>query len=213
MVRITLGGVAVALILLTACSSTTVIGSWRNPGFSGAVEKVYIVGIARQELNRRIFEDEFGRRLQELGVTGIASYGDLPDPRDADKETIAERVRQQRADSLLMVRMVGKRTEEVVNPGWVSYGYGYGYTHPYAPDYTYRQWGSYYDRCCFVTTYEPPTITQYEVATIEANLYDASSGELIWGAQLDTVINADTQALIADFADTVIKELIQQRLL
>lgn len=211
--------VTVVILSLLACSSTTVTGSWRNPDFAGELRKVYIVGISKQELHRRSFEDEFRRQLQTLGVTGIASYKDLAEPQNATKELIAERVRKNGADSVLMTRLVGQRTEEVVTPGrvssygaWPRSGYGYGYGRPYYPAPYYRNWGSYYDRCCEVI-YEPPTITRYQVATIEANLYEASSGELIWSAQLETVVESNLQKLISDFATTVTEDLRRQGLL
>ena len=203
------------LALCGACSSTTVTGSWKNPDYTGTVRKVYVVGIAKQELTRRMFEDEFVRQLQAYGANGIASYKDLTDVQKAGKEQVGERVRKNGADSVLMTRMIAKRTEEVVIPGRIS-GYEtgphYGYPRAYAPDPYYYSWGNYYDRS-FDATYEPPTVTQYEVATIEANLYDAKSGELIWSAQLDTVVEGNAQKLIADFIQAVSKDLLQNGLL
>lgn len=203
------------VLLAAACSSTSVTSSWRDPDYSGLLRKIYVVGIAKQEVNRRIFEDEFSRQLQGYGVTGVSSYKDLADPQTADKDLINQRVIANRADSMLMTRMTAKRTEEVVTPGRIS---GYQswpydrYYHPYSPAPYYRNWGSYYDRR-FEAIYEPATITRVEVATIEANLYDARSGALIWAAQVDVVIEANTQKLIADFVTAVVKDLRQQGLL
>ena len=199
--------------LLAGCSGTTVSGAWRNPGYLGGVKKVYVIGIAGQDLNRRIFEEEFGKRLRGYGAIGVASYKDLPEPQTAGKDAIGERVKANGADSIMMVRLVGRQEGEASDSGWVRSGYGYDYSHPYAPDYAYRDWASYYERCCYITTYVPPTITHYQVATVEANLYSAASGELIWAAQLDAVIDAHTVSQIADFAETVSRELHQQGLL
>jgi hypothetical protein len=209
---VTLAGV---LALGAACSSTTVTGSWRNPDFTGSIRTVYVVGIAKQETHRRIFEDEFSRKLQTLGITGIPSYRDLAEPQQASKEAIDERVRQQGADSVLVTRIIGKRTEEVVMPGRItSYGSGpyYGQPYRYTPDPYYRHWGSYYDRS-FDTIYEPPTVTKVQVVTIEANLYEAKSGELIWSAQLDTVLKGNTQRQITDFIEAVTRDLRSQGVL
>jgi len=202
--------------LLAACSSTTLSGSWKNPDYRGQIRKVYLVGVAKNEINRRIFEDEFGQQLQAQGITGISSYKDLRSAADADQKAVAERVRANGADSVLITRLLGKRTEEVTTPGRISgytsdpYGYGpYGYA---PPDPYYRNWGSYYDRR-FEATYEPPTVTQLQIATLEANLYDAKTGDLIWSAQLETVIEGNLQILIADFVQTVMKDLRQQGLL
>jgi hypothetical protein len=207
--------IILATFLLAACASTSVTGSWKNPDYSGSPRKIYIVGISKQDTNRRIFEDEFSRQLQVYGVTGISSYKDLAEPQNATKEAIADRVKKNGADSVLMTRIIGKHTEEVVSPGRIS-GYetgpNYAYPRPYYPDPYYRDWGNYYDRR-FEATYEPPIVTQLQVVTIEANLYDAKSGELIWSAQLETVVEASTQELIADFVTTVTNDLRKQGLL
>lgn len=197
-------------VLLAACSSTVLTASWKNPDYRGQVRKVYIVGIAKNEINRRIFEDEFSQQLQLRGVTGISSYKDLASASEADQQAVTERVRANGADSVLMTRLVGSRTEEVSTPGRIS-----GYSSSpggFAPAPYYRNWGSYYDRR-FEATYEPPTVAQFEIATIEANLYDVKSGELIWSAQLDTVIEPNLQKLIADFVKIVSEDLQQQGLI
>lgn len=208
--------VAAGLLLLgSACSTTTVVGSWKNPDYTGTIRKIYIVGIAKQETSRRIFEDEFRRKLESYGVVGMPSYKDLAETHSASMETLAAHVSKAGADSVLMTRIVSKRTEEVITPGRVTtYGGGpyYNYPQPYTPDPYYHHWGSYYDRS-YDTIYEPPMVTQLQIATIEANLYEAKSGELIWSAQLDTVMKADMQKQIADFIEAVTKDLRQQGLL
>ena len=65
-------------LLSAGSSSTTLGGSWKSPYFSGKVAKIYVVGVSKQETNRRIFEDGFARHLNSYGVTGVSSYRDLP---------------------------------------------------------------------------------------------------------------------------------------
>jgi hypothetical protein len=193
------------LILLAACSSTTLTGSWRNPDYQGQVRKLYIIGVAKSEIVRRIFEDEFGQQLQTRGVTTISSYKELTSPGEADQQVVAERIRVNGADSVLMARLVNRRTEEVTSPGYVS-GYSSG-SYSY-----YGNFGSYYDRR-YDAIYVPPTTTQFEIVTIEANLYDTKSGKLTWSAQLETVIEADIQKMVADFVKIVTKDLQEKGLI
>ena len=196
-------------VLTAACSTSSLSGSWKNPDYRGHLGKVYVIGVSKQEINRRLFEDEFSQNLRDQGVVGISSYKDLPSA-DIDQQAVAERVRANGADSVLMTRMIDKRTEEIVTPGRItSYSSGpYGYS----PNPYYRNWNSYYERR-YEATYEPPTVTQFQVATIEANLYDVKTGELIWSAQLETVVDANLQKLIKDFVKTVVTDLKQQDLL
>jgi len=202
---------------LCACSSTTLSGSWKSPDYRGQIRKPYIIGVAKNEMTRRLFEDQFAQELQGYGINAMSSYKDLSDLQNADKGVIAARVKKNGADSVLITRMTGKRTEETVTPGRISGyetgpRYGYPRPTPYAPAPYYRSMGSYYDRR-YEMTYEPATVTQFQVATIEANLYEAGSGNLIWSAELETVIEGSTQKLVTDFIKTVTKDLRQQGVL
>lgn len=206
----------IAAVQLAGCSSTTLSGSWKSPDFQGHISKVYLVGVSKNETNRRMYESRFAQELTTYGVTGIPSYKDLPEAQNADKGLIDARMKKNGADSVLISRLIGTRTEEVVTPGRVS---GYrswpagSSPYFYSPAPYYRYWGNYYDQCCFDMTYEPPTVTRYQVATIEANLYAANSGELIWSAQLESVIESDLQKLVADFIETVTRDLHKQGLI
>ena len=102
-----------------------------------------------------------------------------------------------------MTNVTGKRTEEVVNPGRVtSYN-----TSPYYGSRNYnRYYGSYYNQRRDVI-YEPATVSQFTIVTIEANLFDAQTKEMIWSAQLETVVESNIQTLITDFVKVVIKDM------
>jgi hypothetical protein len=197
-------GLIILVLLVTGCSSSIVTGSWKDPNYSGQVKKVYVVGIAKQETTRRIFEDEFCKQLATFGVTGLSSYRDLPASEEINKEMIEAKARANGADSVLLTRAIGKRTEEVVNPGRIS-NYDYG-PRGYYPDPYYRNYGSYYARSRDIV-YQPATVSQFEVVTIEANLYNAANAELIWSAQLETVVEENLGKLLADFIETVTKDL------
>jgi len=197
-------------LVLGACSSTVITGSWKNPDFTGRVKKVYVVGIAKQETTRRIFEDGFSKQLAMMGATGIPSYGDLKIDEETNQDVIAARIKAHGADSVLMTRAISSRTEQVVNPGYVSapaYG-GRGYY----PDPYYRHYGGYYSRS-YDMVYQPATVSEFRIVTIEANLYSAASDELIWSAQLETVVEANLEALIDDFIAAVTKDLKDKGLL
>lgn len=217
MCRITLSLWLLAVTALTAgCSGTTLSGSWTSPEFRGEVGRVYVVGVSGSELNRRMLETEFARELAGYGIAVTASYKDLLDAHHADSALLAARMKENGADSVLITRLVGTRTEQVVIPGRIreyrSWPTRRG-AYPYAPAPHYRHWGSYYNRCCTELIYEPPTVSQFEVATIEANLYAGSSGELVWAAQLETVVENDLQKMVSDFVRTVARDLHEQGLI
>jgi hypothetical protein len=209
MYRIIPWGLATILLMsmVWSCSKTTLSGSWRNPDYLQAVKTIYIVGVSRQETNRRIFEDEFGRQLQRYGISPFSSYKDLENVKDVERDFIMEKARANGAGALLMTRILSKRTEEVVHPGRI-YGpnfapWGY-YPRPY-----YRNYWDYYERR-YDMIYEPATISRFKVITLESNLYDVATGELIWSAQLETVMEGTIEAMIRDFIEVVTRELVDQ---
>lgn len=205
---------AIAAILFTSmvcgCSSTTLSGSWRNPDYLQVVRTIYIVGVSKNETQRRIFEDEFDRELRQYGVEAIASYRDLNDASDASRDLILAKARASNADALLITRILGKRTEEVVHPGGI-YGYPYDPWF-YSPRPYYYSYREYYDRR-FDMLYEPATVTRYRVITLECNLYDTATGGLIWSAQLETVEQSSLETMIRDFIEVVTRNLVKQGLI
>ena len=213
--RMIQAGLVAFALLIAGCSTTSVSGSWKNPDFAGKVKDIYIIGIAKQETNRRIFEDQFSSQLTKYGVTGISSYRDLPASEEINKETIADKVKTNGADSVLLSRIIGQETKEVVNPGTITYvgpGPGYYGRRGYSPGPYYRNYGDYYTYSRQYA-YSPATVTKYKVVSVEANLYDAETSELIWSAQLETVLDDNLEKLIADFVKVVTENLSSKGLI
>ena len=79
---------ALIFIVLTmaACSSTDMTSSWTNSDFKGPIEKVYVVGIAKDEMNRRIFEDAFSNQFFSKGVSSEAAIETSPSPKRSTKK-------------------------------------------------------------------------------------------------------------------------------
>ena len=113
------------------------------------------------------------------------------------QEAIVARLNRNGADSILMVRVTRLRIEEVNSTPYVA---------------ARSTWNSYYESR-YEYVYTPPMTTEFEVATIEANLYDAKTGTLIWLANLETVIGGDLEKVFGDFARTVTRDLQKQGLL
>lgn len=187
---------AATVALLTACSSTTLSGSWKDPEFRGPVQKIYIVGIAKVDLNRRIFEDTFTRELEVLGVRALPSYRDIPTSQEDNQGAIAAQLAKNGADAILMTRVTDRRTETVTTPGYATTYYGGS-----------GGWGGYYSRGYAETMYTPSTTTEFQIATVESNLYDTKTGKIIWSAQLEIVVENNLEKLFTDFVKTVTKDL------
>lgn len=194
------------LSLLTACSSTEMTGSWSNPEFKGQINKVYMIGSAKNAMNRRLFEDTFNQELVSLGVQALSSYRDFPDTVKVDKEAITGKMIEYGCDSVLVTKLIGKRTETVTNPGRVS-GYSSGpyYGRGGGGGY-YGSWDRYYSRSTEVV-YTPPTTTEFVIVTVESVLYDLKTEEMIWSAHSETTVEGDIGKMMQDYVKAVTKDL------
>ena len=200
-------------LVMVACSSTYMSGSWSDPSYQGQIKNVYVIGVAKQEINRRIFEDTFVRQLGPAGVRGISSYKDLPSDKEMDHEIIKQRMIANDTDSDLITKLINQRTETVTSPGYASgyssnYGGGRGYGGgggSYGGRRGYGGWGNY--SRSYNVTYMPPTSTQFVILTVESVLYDLKTEEMIWSAQLETVVEGNIEKMMQDYVDTVTKDL------
>ena len=204
-------GLMLVALLVAASSSTTMSGSWSDPAFTKKAKNVYIIGISKDETRRRIFEDTFGRQLASQGIKTFSSYKDLPNNQEADREVIIQRMTAEGCDSVILTKLIDTRKETVTTPGRVS-GYSSGpYRRggSYGGGGRYNNWGSYYGSRTDIT-FQPPTSTEFVIATVESVMYDLESEEMIWSGQLETVIEGNFEKMVQDFVDTVSKDLAEK---
>ena len=167
------------VITLFACSKVQQTGSWTDDEFTGPINKVYIVGLAKSEMNRRVFESAFANELFKQGLSTVESYRDIDFSKQVNQDVVTQKMSEHGCDSVLLTKLINQRKETVTTPGRVSgyvpgpyYG-GYGrYNYPSH----YNSWGSYYGRP-YDVIYEPPTSKEYVILTIESVLYYLESGK------------------------------------
>lgn len=187
--------------LLAACGTTQLKASWKDPGYHGQPFKIMVIGVAKNPLNRRIFEDEFVRQLNAHGVRGIASYTVLSDRAQDDRYAIADRVRELGADTVLVTLLVSQKTVQVYVPGT-----------PYFPPPYYATWQDYY-LYGYQNPYVPGHMAEDEYAVIESNLYEAGNDKLIWAASSETVMGGSNEQLIRSYIVTMVNAMVEQGLL
>jgi hypothetical protein len=201
-------------IAMAACSSTEMTGSWTNTHFKGPIKKVYIVGIAKKEMNRRVFEDSFSNQLFSMGVSTAASYRDISTTEEVNRDVIAKEMVKNDCDSVLLTKLIGQRTETVVNPGR-AYGYSsgpyYGGGGAYARPAYYNNWGNYYGNG-YGVIYEPATTSEFVVLTVESVMYDLKTEQLIWSAQFETVVEG-LDKMVQDYVEAASKDLKEKGLI
>jgi len=188
-------------MLVAACATTQIKATWKDPSYQAHPSRIMVIGIAKNPGIRRIFEDEFVQRLNAHGTKAIASYTVLPDKREGDDAVVAAKLAQLGADTVLITRLVSKKTVQVYVPGTVYY-----------PPPPYRTWRGYYGYG-YQAMYTPGYIAEDEYAVIETNLYEAANNKLIWSATSESGIGGSNQKLIKSYIDTMVKTMAEQGLL
>jgi len=207
-------GLVLLGLLVTACTGTKTSESWSDQSFTRQIKNVYIIGIAKSELNRMLFEDTFKNRLTGEGVKAVSSYTDLLATNEKiEREDIKQRLLANNCDSVLLTRVVSQRTKSSMSGGRGSYTYtpGPGYAssltfHKIPKDTSqYRSWGAYY--AYGSVNYVPPSTVSSVILTVESVLYDLKTEELIWSAQLETHREENIEKMMQLFVDEVAKDL------
>jgi len=179
-------------ILLVACATTQINSVWKDPSYQARPARVMVIGVAKKPLKRRLFEDEFVSQLKARGTEAIASYTVLADKKQDDQAEILAKVKELAADTVLITRLVSKKTVQTFVPGsiyypppyygtWPDY-YGYGYRHMHSPGY----------------------IAEDEYAIFETNLYETRNDQLIWAASSATVIGEKDQDMIKSYVGIMV---------
>jgi|OpeIllAssembly_1097287.scaffolds.fasta_scaffold34412_2 hypothetical protein len=201
-----LGLLLLAVMLTTGCATTKVKDTWKKPGFSGKVHKVYLIGVTRNDKLRKNFEDEFARQLAAHGVIGIPSYPDLQVSGDIDREALRARLRAKGTDAVLVARITGKEQRAASYSGAEA-----GYTTAAPLNVYYDQ---YYNSSVTIVTTGPAVTSDFRVVNITANLFETESAEVVWAALTETTVNDDNrEQRLREYSETIVRKLKEEGLL
>ena len=154
------------LVLLCGCSSIKVVETWNNPAKAGQhYQKLMIVGIGHDESIRAMAENILVEELRRGGVAAVASHTLVKEIDDAKRDDIVAAVRSAGADAVLTIRPIAKGNTNVTQGGQSEGIYG-----------TAGNVGGSY----------VPAAKTYSDATLQANLYDSATAELVWSATIAT---------------------------
>ena len=204
MTRMLRGSIGIGLLmamLITACSLTKLTSTWKDPSYQRQPRKIMVIGIAKEPINKRIFEDEYVRQLKARGTDAIASYTVMPDEKQGDHAFIDAKMKEQGADAVLISRLASKKTVHTYVPGSVTY-----------PPAYYGNWRDYYGYGTRAV-YTPGYTAEDEYALMETNLYDAANDKLIWSASSETEIRGSDQKQIISYIGVMVNAMADQKLL
>ena len=197
-----LGMVLIAL-LLVACATTTLDGSWTHPEFAGKRLQgpVLVVGIARDDTVRHLYEDEMVARLGARGVKALRSYELVPGGLRGDSvERLQQAARKAGATHLLSTAVIGQEREAVVHQDpWVYGGWG-----------GYRGWyGSYWGMAYPVRT----DVHVYSIYIAQTALTDVATDRIDWTARTRSTAPTNVEQETRAFVDVIVDALDKAGLL
>ena len=153
---------------LASCSTTNLTSVWKDEGFKGSVNNVFVIGIFKERDNRRTYENEFVKQLSAQGVNAIASYKEFGSGKLPDKKAIVSKMEELNMGAVLIANIVDKERRRVYAETWYqNYGYHYGYWH-----------GDEVRTTEFID----------DIYHVETKLYDVRSESLVWSALSKTVV-------------------------
>lgn len=191
-------GLVLLALILAACSSTVLRDSWKDPQFQGEpLRNVLVIGVARSQSNRRVFEDGFRNAMRAEGIIANASYPLLPEEGAIPNERIKQAVTQSGADAVLITRVLRIQRNVQVTPGYVAPGYAHGF------------YGWYSHTWVAV----PPTVDQYDVLTIESTLWDMRQERAVWSGTSESTEPKDVTTLTGELAKVLIARMKADKVL
>lgn len=194
---------ALVLSLLASCSNTKITSVWMDQKKAGtSYNDILVIGIAEEQHNRRLFEEEFTAQLTAAGIESEVSYKMLPEGISITRETVSEAIEGKNIDAVIVTHLVAVKEETVYRQN-MDYRPTYGY---------YDGLYSYYPH---VHTYvhNPGYYTTHDVVMLETNLYEVKSEELVWSAQSRSFAPESAKEVIDDLVKLVIKDLKEKGLI
>lgn len=200
-------------IFLTACAtsptgemaasaqSAQIKSAWKNSTHEGHPQKIMVLGVAKDQANRKVFEDAFVRELKARGADAIPSYTVLPDGKQNDPVVIAEKIGEQGSDAVLVTRLVGKEHAQIYVPGTI-----------FQPHIYYDTWVDYFGYG-YQALFMPDAIADDEQALLETNVYDAAHKNMIWSSTSETTMTAADHATVKATIGATVGAMVEQTLL
>jgi hypothetical protein len=179
------------ILLLTACASTSLVSTWKDPSVSAVhFNHVLVVAPSQDQALRRTAEDELVRRIGPNRA--VPSYTVLQEPELVDRERLKQRAQQLGFDGMVVFR-VGRVEKEAT---WVPGTY----------------WGPYYAIGTW-PAWNPGYVRTDTVVHVETDVYNVADDHLIWASRSRTYDPGSMKRLVDDVAQAVGKEMRKQGLI
>lgn len=192
-----------ALAILTSCSSTSVVNSWKDPSETVAgqnFQKVMVVALMKNEATRRNIENEIAAINPGLIKPSYDQFNALTE--NLSKDEKMKILHDEKYDGVITMRLVSKEKETNYVPGRTTYYAGYpGYLGYYGGYFGgwYGMYGAQY--------YTPSYYSESTYYLVETNIFSLTKNKLIWSGTTKTLAGSELMPMVDDVIKSVRSEM------
>lgn len=176
-----------SVLLLTACSTTEVVNTWKDDSQDQKFTNVLVVAVSKVPAYRSLIEQELVGIIKKSGADAKSAADILPNVDLIDEAAASATIKESGADGVMVVRLVDTKKEQVYTPGttYVQGGYGGRYN---------RGWYGYYGSGYRVMS-TPGYSTEYSVSTVETAFFDIATNRRVWSTITATTETREAAAI------------------
>ena len=201
----------IGMLLLSACSSTRFLDSWRNSEIiSFEPKKMLVIGMTDNLTARKIFEEKLKnafvlRNIYAMESTDVLDNGFTTSKKSEQEiDKMLKRIADEGFDTVVITSVKG--VDERVN-----------YQTEYYPNIGYRwsRFGRYYYWYQDIY-YRPQYYNTYKVFNVETVIYNINEDDtksLVWVGALNLVDPQTISSSVNDYVESIIKQLEKENLI
>lgn len=197
------------MIFASACTSTKISSSWKDPGVSKtSFKNIVVVGIMegkRKKSLRISFEEHMVNDLKEAGIKAASSsnvYG-LKSFNGMSENDIIQLLKKDGYDAVITIALLDVTKEQSYVRGQVDFWPGGIY---------YSRFGRYYSYW-YNRVYTPGYYVTNTTYLVEANLFDIERDKLIFSSQTETIDPASIDNLAHRISRSLFRSMQEKEIL
>ncbi len=196
---IALSALILVILVIMGCASTQLVQSWQEPAFGDKpLEKILVLGVFENDLNRRLYEDGVVKALEKENRVGITGYSLMPNTSDYDeKEEIRAAVAKTGADAVMLATLLGVEKEETYLPPTVTYQPSMGFRHG-----MYDYYAVSYERVI-----DPGYTITNTIVKLEITVFSVKTEKMIWAGATRSFNPKSGSKLVTETAELITKDM------
>jgi hypothetical protein len=164
--------------LCQACAKSALNYSWSDDSYKGPVKgMVLVIGVYKDPVAHKIYEDSFVAELQKAGVQAVPSYKyNIRTPQPSTKE-LQQVVKQADASTVLITHLLNEKSSSYQFPEKI---------YAYAGSMSWDEMSGYHSTV-YAEVWGGNKSVDKTVDRMEAVMFDGKSGKHIWSARSKSV--------------------------